>query len=473
MLAPLITRRAFARMAGTALISRAVASPAAAAARQATSLTGRVIWPDDPAYAEARLAFNARYSRFPAAIVFCQSASDVQHAVRWAREYGVPLRARSGGHSYEGLSVLDDGLVIDVSELSDVTVDLARGEAVVGAGVRLLDLYQRLAAYGVTIPAGTCPTVGIAGLTLGGGIGFLSRQHGLTCDNLLAIDLVDANGDHLRASELDSPDLFWALRGGGGGNFGIVTAFTFRVHQIANVALCSLSWPWADAAAVLDTWQRWAPFTDERLTVSLAIGSAFSPVTAFGLFTGPEAELPGLLAPLLRAGTAAPPAIWSTTWLDAATQLAGAPIPPGTLHFKNASAFVETPLRSRAIATLVEQMSAAPAGSLIGFIPLRGAVAEIAPTATAFPHRQALFDMQYQAYWWDPAAAAAPLAWIRSVREAMLRHTSGAYVNYIDLDLADWATAYYGANLARLANVRAAYDPEYVFNGPQSVPRIP
>ena len=158
------------------------------------ALTGRVIWPHDPAYEEARQSFNARFSRFPAAIVVCDNTNDVRNAVRWARQERIPLRARSGGHSYEAFSVVDGGLVIDVGGLNQIDVDVSRGEAVVGAGVRLLDCYRRLWDHGVTIPAGTCPGVGIAGLTLGGGIGFLSRQYGLTCDNLVAVELVDADG---------------------------------------------------------------------------------------------------------------------------------------------------------------------------------------------------------------------------------------------------------------------------------------
>lgn len=384
----------------------------------------------------------------------------------------MPLRARSGGHSYEGLSVIDDGLVIDVSRLAAVTVDATRGEAVVGAGVKLLDLYQRLWEYGVTVPGGTCPTVGIAGLTLGGGIGFLSRPYGLTCDSLVEVEMVDANGDLLRASESEHPDLFWALRGGGGGNFGIATAFTFRVQPIQNVALCSLSWPWDDAAEVLDAWQRWAPNADKRLTASLAIGTpSTGSISSFGVFTGTLAELQGLIAPLLSVGTPSPPHIRGATWLEAAEQMAGQPSAPGAVKFKNASAYVSEPLSAGAISTFLDQMRAAPStGGVVGFIPLRGAVADVAPAATAYAHRRALFDMQYQAYWQNAADAQPAIAWVNGLRQTMQPSTDGAYVNYIDLDLPDWQTAYYGANLPRLEQVKAAYDPDNLFNGPQAIP---
>lgn len=469
-----ITRRAFAA-AGMATLGRAFTpSPPVAPLprRHQSPLTGRVIWPGDPAYEEARQTFNTRFARFPAVIVVCSDVADVQNAVRWARQQGIPLCARSGGHSYEAFSTLDDALVVDVGGLTDVVVDAARGEAVVGAGVRMLDLYRRLGEYGVTIPGGTCPGVGIAGLTLGGGIGFLSRHYGLTCDNLLAVDLVAANGDTPRAGAEEHPDLFWALRGGGGGNFGIATAFTFRVHPIGEVTTCALTWPWDDVAEVIDAWQHWAPFADDRLTVALGLPSPGAGViSATGLFTGSSAELQAPIAPLLAAGTPSPPTIQTVPYLTAAEQFAGPPI--DGLPFKNASAFASAPLSAAGIATLVDGLRVAPtASNLVGFFPLGGQIAAVGPSATAFAHRDALFDLQYQAYWWDGTEEAADVAWVRDLRAAMAPYTSGAYVNYIDADLPDWETAYHGENLARLSRVKARYDPDDVFNGPQSVPSL-
>jgi len=357
-----------------------------------------------------------------------------------------------------------------VGGLTGVEVDVSRGEAVIGAGVRLLDGYRRLWEHGVTIPAGTCPGIGIAGLTLGGGIGFLSRQYGLTCDNLVAVELVDAESRALRASEETHLDLFWALRGGGGGNFGMATAFTFRVHPIDEVVTCTVSWPWDDAADVLDAWQRWAPFVDERLCVALAVTHpSAGAISATGLFTGSAAELPPLLEPLLRAGTPGVPLIQSLPFLTVAEQFAGPPIT--SVRFKNASSLAFDPLPSEAIATLVEHLRAAPSASdLVGFFPLGGAIASIDPAATAFPHRHALFDLQYQAYWWDDTAETASLSWVRDLRTAMAPYTTGAYVNYIDSDLPDWKSEYYGMNLPRLQQVKMDYDPDDLFNGPQSIP---
>jgi FAD/FMN-containing dehydrogenase len=476
MLTHKINRRTLMASGGAALSwPMARPTPPAASAHvpsqsQSIDLSGRVIWPEDPDYEAARQSFNARFSRFPAAIVVCDNTTDVQNAVRWSRQEGTPLRARSGGHSYEAFSLINDGLVIDTGGLTNVVVDAARGEAVVGAGVRLLDCYRRLWDYGVTIPGGTCPGIGIAGLTLGGGIGFLSRQYGLTCDTLLAVDLVDADGDVLHASDQEHADLFWALRGGGGGNFGIATAFTFRVHPIGDVTICTVTWPWDDVAEVLDAWQRWAPFVDERLCVALAVAHpSAGTISATGLFTGPATELPSLLEPLLQAGMPGEPVIQSLPFLTAAEQFAGPPI--DSVRFKNASALAYEPLPAEAIATLVDHLRAAPfASNLVGFFPLGGAIAAVDPAVTAFPHRRALFDLQYQAYWWDDAAEPASLSWVRDLRAAMAPYMTGAYVNYIDADLPDWGTAYYGTNLERLVQTKAQYDPDSIFDGPQSIP---
>ena len=437
-------------------------------------LTGRVIRPGDVAYEEARWDFNGRFSRFPAAIVVCERVEDVQNAVRWARQEGVPLCARSGGHSYEAYSTLDNGLVIDVSGLDRVEVDVARGEAVIGAGVRLLDLYQRLWERGVALPGGTCPTVGIAGLALGGGVGYLSRQYGLTCDHLLALEMIDADGGLLRASEGEHGDLFWASRGGGGGNFGIATSFTFRVHPIAEVAVYTVTWPWEAVGEALDVWQRWAPVVDERLTAGFVVPDASAGVVvSTGQFTGPPAELEGLIAPLLTSGGQLSQETRAIPFIQAVHEFGGEPFPRST--FKNTGAFVYEPWSAVAIATFVEQMRASPTtANVVGFFPWGGAIAAVDTAATAVVHRPAIYDVQYQAYWHDPAEEDADVAWVRDIRAAMLPYTVGTYVNYIDDDIPDWADAYYGANFARLVSVKRAYDPDDVFNGPQSVPtRLP
>ena len=432
-------------------------------------LTGQVAWPGDPLYEDGRHVFNSRFDRYPAGIVFCANVEDVQNAITWARAQGLPLSVRSGGHSYEGYSALDNRLLIDLSGLTHLDVNLEARTATIGPGVRLLGLYRALAAEGVAIAAGTCPGVGLGGLVLGGGIGFRSRRDGLTCDALLAAEVVLADGRVVHANASEQPDLFWALRGGGGGNVGIATSFTLRTTPAEAVAMVSITWPWDEAAQVIAAWQAWAPHTDPRLSSSLAIFRPDSGVIGCtGLLLGSVDELESLLTPLLAVGSPSP-YLRALSWLEAAEALAG----PGGDHaaFKHGSAFVYRPLPPEATALVVAQMAAAPApANLISCFALGGAISQMAPGETAFSHRLALCDLQIQAYWQEAWQEGENVAWVNGFRQALAPYTRGAYVNYIDADQPDWATAYFGRNLNRLLRIKARYDPDDVFNAPQSIP---
>ncbi|MGK4000996.1 FAD-binding oxidoreductase [Sorangium sp. So ce1036] len=448
-------------------------------------LTGRVVLPGDPGYDDAREVHNARISRNPGAIVFCQDAGDAANAVRWAAARGVEIRARSGRHCYEGFSVVDAGLVIDVSDLRGVRVDRERGVAVVGAGADLLTVYDALGQVGVTIPGGTCPTVGIAGLTLGGGFGLLSRALGLTCDSLLAVEMVTADGDVIRADEGEHQDLLWACRGGGGGNFGVVTSFTFKTHPVSEVSIFRIAWPWAELPGVMEAWQAFAPCADDRLTCLLQLRARSSgEIACIGQLLGAGQELYRLIQPLLAA-RAAPSSVSIDTvpYLGAVGQMGGLGRDPDrwTVHahqaqerYKNSSAYAHDRFGGDAIATLSAALSGAPSSRcLVQLDAYGGAIGRIAPDATAFPHRRALWSLQYQAYWTAPAEEAENVAWVERLRRAMLPHVRGAYVNYMDAEIEDWPEAYYGANLPRLAAIKARYDPRDLFHFPRSIPRPP
>lgn len=460
-----VTRREVA-LGLASLVAPALSRPVRAAQ---PILTGQVAWPGDPLYEYARYSFNSRFDRYPAGIVFCAETTDVRNAIAWARAQDLPISVRSGGHSYEGYSVLDNRLLIDLGGLAHVEVDHAAGTATIGPGVRLLDLYKALAVEGVAIAAGTCPGVGLGGLVLGGGIGFRSRRDGLTCDSLRSAEVVLADGQVVQASAGERPDLFWALRGGGGGNVGIATRFTLRTTPAADVAMASITWPWDEAAEVIARWQDWAPHVDRRLSSSLAFFRPDSGAIGFtGLLLGPVGELEALLAPLLAVGSPSP-FLRALSWAEAAAALAG-PV-ADQVTFKHGSAFVYQPLPPEAIAITVNQMSFAPApANLISFFALGGAIADVLPGATAFPHRRALFDLQIQSYWGEPWQEAENVAWVNGFRQALAPYTRGAYVNYIDADHPEWATACYGRNLPRLRRIKARYDPDHIFNAPQAIP---
>jgi hypothetical protein len=470
------------------LVELASGSTTGIFAELARGLRGQLVLRGAPGYDEARVLFDTRFDGVkPQAVVFCESLSDVQRTVRWARRHRVRIVARSGGHSYGGYSTTS-GVIVDVSRLRAVALD-GHGHAVIGAGARLIDVYDRLALHGRTVPAGSCPSVGIAGLALGGGVGFAARKYGLTCDNLLEATIVLGNGGAVVCNATQYPDLYWALRGGGGGNFGIVTRLVFRTHPIAQVATYTLEWPWTDAERVVQAWQRLAPHAPDGLfsvlNLSAAVGGQPRILSA-GQFFGTTAELRALVKPLADAGTATRFSVTSHGYLDAQRMWAGCTgtiaechLPPqghlGRSTFKGKSSFANKPLSARGIQTMIRQIEARTStGSGSGIILLDsygGVINRVKKDKTAFVHRDALFSMQFLAYWAASAPAGPNLRWLADFYAAMRPHVSSfAYQNYIDPDLPNWAHAYYGANLVRLIGVKRRYDPQNVFRSRQSIP---
>jgi len=456
-------------MAGAAALG-GVAARALPETLLAPARPGGLVLPGDPGYDDARTNFNTRFRVFPASIQFCGTTDEVRGALARARRLGQEIRARCGRHSYAGFSLVDGGAIIDVSPMREIRVDAKRGVATIGAGAKLAHVYESLWRHSVTIPAGTCPSVGIAGLALGGGIGYLTRSLGLTCDWLEGVEIVTADGDVVHASAKENADLFWALRGGGGGNFGIVTAFRFRVHPMADVSIFRIEWRWRDAAEAIDAWQRWTAEVDERLTPSFeAQGARGESLAAVGQFTGPHAELAALLAPLLRVGTN--PSLMSrrVPFIEAVRYFAGRPL-KGTA-FKRTGAYVYGRLPPEGLAVLVERLSRAPGeANNVELLALGGASARVAADATAYVHRKAAYLIQYRATWNRPEGEAANVEWADATRAALLPYTVGNYVNFPDTAIADWARACYGANLARLAAVKAKYDARNVFRFPHAIP---
>ena len=435
-------------------------------------LTGRIVFPTDPQYNEARQEFNTFFNRFPLVIVFAREAGDVMNAIRWARYRNVPIRMRSGRHNYEGLSVVDAGIVIDVSEMKRAEVDRKRGAVTVQTGLRDFELTEILAPQGLVVPPGLCPTTGIAGYTLGGGQSSLSRPWGLAIDNLLDVEMVDANGRMLRANAGHNADLFWALRGGGGGNFGVCTAFRFRTHQIDTVAYAALNWNLEDLKPVLQTWQQYTvPGSDDRLTPLLTIASGQQSLLLMqGVFLGSANELRRLLQPLLGSGSPQQVTIEEIPWLEAAARI-GATQPDSPEPFKSVGPFVDHLLPDEAIEIIRRFISEPPTSSVsVFFHGLGGAVAKVPNRATAYFYRKALSNMSFFATWNMPAGAGPGIRWVEDFRKAMLPFTRGVYVNTPDLSIKNWPDAYYGGNFEQLTRVKAKYDPENVFRYPQSIP---
>jgi hypothetical protein len=494
-----IDRREFLARSGRAVLAAGAASqlgwlsacgPAESSSSSvqsfAESLEGSVLVPGDTGYREVSQLFNVRFDDIrPQVIALCESPEDVRKAIVWSREQEMPIAARCGGHSYGGYSTVE-GLVADVTRMNRIDVDSSEGTAVIGAGSHLSDVYAGLAQHGVAIPAGTCPTVGISGLTLGGGIGMSERKHGLTCDNLLEVELVTASGEVVTTSEREQPELFWACRGGGGGNFGITTGFKFRVYPAGDVAIYDFRWSWEDARAVFDAWQRFAPHApDELSSVCQLTNAAADPsrdrpepfVISQGQYLGPESELRSLLEPLLTAGTPTQQTLTTMSFLDAQKRWQGRD--PRRSPYKAKSDYVAEPFSDRAIETMIRWVEHWPGssdqhGGAIQMEASGGANNRVPEDATSFIHRGELFVCQYLAHWNqdDPQRVSdANLAWIADFYNEMRPFVSGfAYQNMIDPDLDGWERAYYGSALDQLTDVKATYDPDNVFHFAQSIP---
>ncbi|MEU1623529.1 FAD-binding oxidoreductase [Streptomyces sp. NPDC005722] len=451
------------------------------------ALDGRLVMPDDADYATARLLYNTRFDgQRPAAVAYVSGTEDVRECLDFAGRTGVPVSVRNGGHSYAGYSGGKGRLVLDVSSMS--SVGLSGGTATVGAGAKLIDVYTRLGASGRTLPAGSCPTVGISGLTLGGGHGVLSRAYGLTCDSLTGAEIVTAGGRVLRCSADENPELFWALRGAGGGQFGVVTKLTFDTQASPQVVTGYLSWPWSKAAAVLRAWQEWGPDQPDEIWSALHLDKSGTGSPQISIATVGITSRDGLANAVDRladtiGASATSVSLHPRSYLDAALAYAGCSnlstaqchlpgttpgrSPSGRLGRETYAArsdFYDRSLSAAGIQTLLSQVEGLRSGSgSVSLTALGGAVNRVAPTATAFVHRRSRFLAQY-------IESPGTTNWLSGLHAAMRRHASGAaYQNYTDATLSDWRSAYYGSAADKLTRLKARYDPSRLFSFQQAL----
>ena len=490
-----LDRRAFLSAAGGAAVALTVPGAAAAKRRKPLiaavpnrlqqAMKGHVFQKGQPGYNGARLVYNELFDWvMPQYVARPIGASDVQGAVRWAVAKGVPLRARSGGHSYEGYSTVPGGVMLDLRKMNGISVNKRAKTATVGAGAQMIDVYNKLATNGATVPGGSCPSVGISGVTLGGGMGLAARAFGLTTDNVLGAKIVTADGQLRKVDKHNNPDLYWALRGGGGGNFGVVTEFTFRIHPLPKAAsYFFVNWPWSSASAALDAWQQWAPHARDQLTsiFHLNAGSGNS-VDVSGQYMGRASDLSSLLAPL-RSAPGASISTGQESYFNLQMLFAGCAhigltachtvgaATGGTLpreSFRAKSDYVTKTLSGTArqkLISAIETRNSQPGSGAILFDCYGGAINRVAPDATAFAHRNALFCIQYLSY-------NGTKTWLEQTRSSMHKYVSGqCYQNYIDRDLPHWQQAYYAGNYSRLQSIRKTIDPHHFFNFPQAIGR--
>jgi hypothetical protein len=440
--------------------------------------------PGQSGYDSARLSYNPLYdNRNPAAIALPGSTGDVQACVEAAAASRTPIAARCGGHSYAGYSTPDGAMVVDLSGMAGVTVN-NDGTVTAGAGARLIDVYTAVANAGRALPGGTCPSVGIAGLALGGGLGVLNHKFGLTCDRLVSATVVTADSTVHTASASSDQDLYWALRGGGGGNFGIVTSFTFSTEPAPSLATFQLDFP-ADAGAdALGAWQQWISGAPDELWANCNInGGSTVTVTVLGCLIGSTSTLNPMLDDLVhRVGTAPTSrTVANRDYLAAMRYYASCSSrSQAQCHLQVDGDGGALPREGFVASSRVMTSPISDPGKVIALAykhtdlhliidPLGGAAGRVAVDATAFPHRGAAGTIQiYQKL--GTVSQQTGTGVVAAVRDALGGMVgTGAYVNYIDATMPNWAQSYYGANLNRLQQVASRYDPGKVFGFAQGL----
>lgn len=441
-----------------------------------TKLTGMVVYPNDPEYQQARMNWNPFTNAFPIVFVFAQNDEDVSNAVKWARENKVPIRMRSGRHALaKDFSQTDGGIVIDTSHMRNVMLDKENNIAKVQAGIRVGQLVRMLAREGILAPFGDSSTVGIGGISTGGGITAIQRTAGLISDNILGVTLVDAYGRILQVNACENSDLFWAIRGGGGGNFGIITSYTFKVRTApCKVGIFEIVWPWEQLNEVIDAWQRWAPFVDTRLgTILEAYSKTNGLLHSQGIFLGSAEELERIILPLTNTGAPIKVFVDEVTLLEAIDFWA--PNEPLFDSQKStwSSAWVENYVPEEGIAAMRDFLEKATGTeSNFFFLNSGGVMNQIPPEETAFFWRNTRYYMEWDASWTDDCETRKSIRLVEQARARLQPYITGSYVNVPDLCIRNYGEEYYGGNFERLRLIKERYDPENVFNFVQSIPPI-
>ena len=436
------------------------------------ALSGVVVTKESPNYEECCLSWNRAIEKHPLVIVYCQENQDVIQAIKWAKQYGVPFRIRSGTHHYEGYSTGDQLLVIDVScmnriELNETTVK-------VQGGVRNRELYEAVCGAGYPFPGGGCPTVGVAGYTLGGGWGYSSRLFGLGCDQLIEAEVITAEGQLIVANANQHEDLFWALRGSGGGNFGVVTSLTYRLpEKIEMATLINIDYEHVGFAKVVDValrYQRFFKNLDRRLNLKMAMYNSETKgkgVKLTGLFYGSKEEAQDLLS-LFQDATDFD--FDYMTVLQANREIQDSH--PEFEMYRSGGRFIHRDYSADELLNMLDLIDERAQGSLytaITFYGLGGAIADIEKDETAFYYRDASFILGFQSVWEDPKYRAINNEWVLERFNVLATYTRGSFINFPIVQPGDYEKNYYGDNLEALKAVKRKYDPEGIFHFEQAI----
>lgn len=437
-----------------------------------TSLRGPLVCPGDASYDAARKIYNGMIDRHPALIARCAAVADVITAVNFARTHDLVMAVRGGGHSAAGSSTCDGGLVVDLSPMKGIRVDPVRRIARAQGGVTWGEFDHETQAFGLATTGGIASTTGIAGLTLGGGIGYLNRKYGLACDNLLSADVVTADGRLLTASPTENADLFWALRGGGG-NFGVVTSFEYQVHAVGPTVLAGfVLWPLDQAKEVLRFYREFSVAAPDEARLDAILGtSPLGPSLAIiSCWCGSMEEGERVLRPLRAFGPPALDTIAPVPYKTIQTLLESLGYVPGQMHYWKSNFFKD--LTDEAIDTIVDAVHPTPARlCAVAIEQVGGAISRVGPAETAFAHRQAEHSFLAVGVAEERAEAEACVAWARKVwSTAQPFLDEGVYVNYMVEDEGEARVrSAYGASYERLVAIKTKYDPTNLFRSNQNI----
>lgn len=431
-------------------------------------LTGKVITPFDKAYNILRLEYNLAINKFPLAIVYCYNHIDISNAIKWCKRNCIELRIRTRGHNYEGYSTDTGVLVIDTSCMNKINIDTQHDIAVIQAGSMLGDIYSKLADKSYAFNGGTCPTVGISGLVLGGGIGLSCRNFGLVTDNLLEMQIVNENGILLTANDHKNCELFWACRGAGGGNFGVAVSYTFKVHKVDKVTVIQLRWNEVSREAFFALWQCF--FKTATRKISCFAGFNKEGIYLNGFFYGNKSEAEKILKEfLLLPGLLETSSIEYVPFISAVRDIASFYGPPN--RFKATGRFVYKPLSDKNIKELVKFVDNSPGedNCFIRLYSLGGAIKEVPSYSSAYYYRNAEYIIGITADWEKNDDAEFFDKWVAGVLKYVNPLTNGSYVNFPYAELQNYGYEYYGKNYIRLRGVKEIYDPNNIFHFQQSI----
>jgi FAD binding domain/Berberine and berberine like len=435
-----------------------------------SGLRGKVAWPGDRGYETARAVFNGMVDRRPLAVIRPADASDVVRCIAFARRHDLPLSVRGGGHSVAGNAVRDGALMLDLSGMKALRVDPETRRVRAEPGLTLGEFDRATQAFGLATTLGVVSTTGIAGLTLGGGLGWLNGRYGLACDNLISADVATADGQLLRTSAQENEDLFWSIRGGGG-NFGVVTSLEYQLHPVDLVLAGGLSYPLEVAPRVLRFYDDFAKTAPDELSTAASLGltPAGEPTVSIAVcYCGPIDEGERVLRPLRTFQSPVEDGILPMpyTMVQSARDEG---FPSGRLHYWKSGWLRE--VTEGAIDTLMQFLPQAPSpASSVGLQQLHGVASRVAPSATAFPHRAEQYDFLILSQWSEATDSDHNLQWTRALFEAMQPHLEeSVYVNNLGNEGPRRVQAAYGENYPRLAAMKRTYDPDNLFRANQNI----